>query len=202
MMKFLPNIVHPNEVLDGAIVKGYGCLGQETHSIQNHPVIQELYKRHGEELCFVGVIVTVAHFTEPERERAVTMAAKLAGSVLGADGAILSKIGGGAPHVDLAQTCELCEEDEVKTVLIVADVSTDDTSGSGLIFNTPLADAIVNVGAFSRPITLPPVERVIGGPVTFSSNKPADGEIVLPTTNLLCGAVSQIGASKQTTREL
>jgi len=202
VLKFLPTIVHPNEILDGAIVKGFFCLGQETYSIQNHPMIKELYKRHGKELCFAGVVVTVAHFTEPERERAATMAAKLVKSVLGADGAILTKIGGGAPHVDMAQTCEICEELGVKTALVVADISADETSGGGLIFNTPRADALVNVGAFARPLTLPPVARVIGGPVTFSNNKPAEEEIVLPTTHSLCGAVSQLGASRQTTREL
>lgn len=196
----LPTIVHPNEILDGSILRGYFCQGQETYAIQNHPLVRELYSRHGKELCFVGVVATVAQVTQPERERAATMAAKLVKSVLGADGAILTKIGGGAPHIDLAQTCEICEELGVKTTVLVADQSTSGTSEGALIFNTPRADAIVNVGGFSTVTTLPPVKRVIGGPVTFSNNTPAEGEIVV-STNVINGALSQIGGSKQMRRE-
>jgi len=201
VLKLLPTIVHPNEILDGALVRAFNCPGQETYSIQNHPIIKELYKRHGQELCFMGVVVTVAHFTESERERAAMMAAKLVKSVLGADGAVLTKIGGGAPHIDLARTCELCEELGVKTAIVTADVSIDDIAEGALIFNTPRADAIVNVGGFSRSITLPPVKRVIGGPVTFSLGEPAEAEITLVTAHNLCGAVSQIGGSREITHE-
>lgn len=198
--KLLPTIVHPNEVLDGAITRGYFCQGQETYSIQNHPIVRELYNRHGKELCFVGVVITVAQSTEPERERSAAMAAKLVKSVLRADGAVLTKIGGGAPHIDLAQTCELCEELGVKTAVIVADQSTDGTSDGALIFNTPRADAIVNVGGFCRTFTLPPVERVVGGPLILDGNRPAEGEVKL-MANRLGGPVSQIGALKVIERE-
>ncbi len=199
--KLLPTIVHPNEILDGAIIRGYFCQGQETYSIQNHPIVLELYNRHGKDLCFVGVVITVAQSTEPERERSAAMAAKLVKSVLGADGAILTKIGGGAPHVDLAQTCELCEDLGVKTSVVVADLSTDATSEGSLLFNTPRADAIVNVGMFSGSITLPPMERVVGSPVTFSNGNPAEGEIEV-MTHLVNGALSQLGASKWMVREV
>ena len=200
--KLLPTIVQPNEILDGAILKGYAALGQETYSIQNHPVVRELYNRHGKELCFVGVVITVAQSTEPERERSVATAAKLVKSVLGADAVIFTKIGGGAPHIDLVQTCELCEEQGVKTVCIVAVLSADSTSESALIFNSPRADAIVNVGAFtgSNEVTLPPVERVLGGPATFDG-KPAEAEIEVPN-NLLAGSISQLGASRLMMREI
>ena len=199
--KLLPTIVHPNEILDGAIIRGYFCQGQETYSIQNHPMVRELYNRHGKDLCFVGVVITVAQSTEPERERAAAMAAKLVKSVLGADGAILTKIGGGAPHVDLAQTCELCEELGVKTSVVVADLSTDATSEGALLFNTPRADAIVNVGDFSGATTLPPMERVVGGPVTFRNGNPAEGEIEV-INHLINGAMSQLGASRWMMREV
>ena len=199
--KLLPTIVHPNEVLDGAIVQGYRGRGQETYSVQNHPVIQGLYNRHGKELCFVGVVATVAQATEPERERAAAMAAKLVKSVLGADGAILTKIGGGAPHIDMGQTCEACEELGVKTVVIVQDESHGESSEGALLFNTPWADAIVNVGSYDRLIILPAVEKVIGGPVTFGGNRPAEGEIEVPVY-LLSGAMNQIGASRLMVREV
>jgi len=202
--KLLPTIVHPNEILDGAILGGYTVHGIETYFIQNHPIVQELYNRHGKELCFVGVVVTVAQSTEPERERLAAISAKLVKSVLGADAAILTKIGGGAPHVDLAQTCELCEELGVKTALIAVDQSVDNTCKTALLFNTPRADAVVNVGSMDSLITLPPMEKVVGGPVTFrfsGSSESAEGEInIIPW--VLCGAVSHIGASRLMMREV
>ena len=193
--KLLPTIVHPNEILDGALVRGYFCQGVDTYAIQNHPMVLELYRRHGKELCFIGVVVTVAQYTEPDRERSAAIAAKLVTSVLGADGAVLTKIGGGAPHVDLGQTCELCEGLGVKTAIVVADQSTDGQTEGALLFNTPRADAIVNVGSFSGIFTLPPMEKVIGGSVTFGG-RPADGEIEI-TSSTICGGSSQLGASRQ-----
>ena len=197
----LPTIVHPNEILDGAIVQGQGAWTLATYSVQNHPIIKELYRRHGKDLCFVGVVATAAYMTAPERERAAAMAAKLVKSVLGADGAILTKIGGGAPTVDLGWTCEACEELGVKTTVIVHDQSADGSSDGALLFSTPLADAIVNVGSFDMLITLPAMERVIGGPMTFPGNRPADGEInVLPY--VIGGAVNVVGAARLMMREI
>ncbi len=197
----LPTIVHPNEVLDGAIVQGQGAWTLATYSVQNHPIIKELYRRHGKDLCFVGVVVTASYMTAPERERAAAMAAKLVKSVLGADGAILTKIGGGAPTVDLGWTCEACEELGVKTTVIVHDQSADGNSDGALLFSTPLANAIVNVGSFDMLIALPAMERVIGGPMIFPGNRPADGEInVLPY--VLGGAVNVIGAARLMMREI
>lgn len=199
--KLLPTIVHPNEILDGAIVRNYWCRGHETYSIQNHPIILELYKRHGKDLCFAGVVITTAYATELERERAAVLAAKLVKWVLGADGVILTKTGGGAPHIDLAQTCDACEELGVKTTLIVQDESKGESSDTALLFSTKHADAIVNVGSYDGLITLPAVERVIGGPVIIDNNGPADGEIVVPVYTL-SGAMNQIGASKLMVREV
>ncbi len=41
---FMPTIVHPNEILDGALMFSYSAF---TWFAQNHPVIHELYRRHG-----------------------------------------------------------------------------------------------------------------------------------------------------------
>jgi sarcosine reductase len=193
--KLLPTIVHPNEILDGALVRGYYAQGVETYSIQNHPVVRELYKRHGKELCFVGVVITVAQFTETDRVRSAIISAKLVKEILGADGAVLTKIGGGAPNVDLAQTCEQCEKYGVKTAIVVTDAATDGSSEGALLFNTPYADAIVNVGSFNYIFTLPPMEKVIGGPITFGG-KPANEEIQV-FSYVLVGGSSQLGASRQ-----
>ncbi len=50
----VPTLVHPNEVLDGAITSALPALNVQTYQIQNHPIIRELYRRHGRELSFCG----------------------------------------------------------------------------------------------------------------------------------------------------
>src|SRR5262249_61670317 len=93
----LPTVVHPNEVLDGAVLRGFMGRSVTTWATQNHPMIRALYAAHGRTLWFAGVVVTVAQATEPERVRSAFMAADLVAHTLGADGAVLTKIGGGAP---------------------------------------------------------------------------------------------------------
>jgi glycine reductase len=63
---FMPTIVHPNEILDGALMFSYSAF---TWFAQNHPVILELYRRHGKDLWFAGVVLTVAPAVVAEKER-------------------------------------------------------------------------------------------------------------------------------------
>ncbi|MGH7812097.1 MAG: glycine/sarcosine/betaine reductase component B subunit, partial [Candidatus Binatia bacterium] len=70
---FMPTIVHPNEILDGALMFSYSAF---TWFAQNHPVIEELYRRHGKDLWFAGVVLTVAPVTVSEKERNAMLAAR------------------------------------------------------------------------------------------------------------------------------
>lgn len=175
LQHFLPSVVHPNEVFDGAIVNPYEGVGTETYVIQNHPVIKELYERHGKELCFAGVILTTSHVTEPERERSAMMAATTAKSILGADGVILTKASSGAPDVDLAQTAQNCEDLGLKTVLIVFDRSNRQEIGE--VFNMPDISAIVCTANQYEALHLPAMERIIGNRVTLPNGIACDGEL-------------------------
>jgi glycine reductase len=172
---FSPTIIHPNEVFDGAIVNPFDGVGTETYVIQNHPVIKELYSRHGKDLCFVGVIVTVSRITEPERERSAMMAANMAKFILGADGVILTKASSGAPDIDLAQTAQRCEDLGVKPVLIIFDRSNRGEVGE--VFNLPGARAIVSTANQYERLHLPAVKRTIGKHVTLPSGQACDGEL-------------------------
>ena len=185
--RMLPTMVHPNEILDGAVVRGFMGRAVTTWATQNHPVIRELYAQHGRTLWFAGVVLTVAQATEPERVRSAAMAAGLVVDVLGADGAIFTKIGGGAPHVDMAQAAAPCEARGVKTTLLVEDMSTDGSEEGMLLFNFPGLDALVNVGSAQEKVTLPPMARVIG------DDDPAGGA---STYGAICGAIEQVGASR------
>ena len=101
--KLLATLLHPNELMDGAIVSGNyempPCFKNVTYTHQNNPVIHALYDRHGRDLCFVGVIVMNEHSTLHEKERSAIMAAKLAKDILGADGVIITKEGGGGMRI-------------------------------------------------------------------------------------------------------
>ena len=89
--RMLPTVVHPNEILDGAIVRGFMGRHATTYAIQNHPVVRALYAQHAHTLWFGGVVLTVAQATEPERVRSACLAAGLVAHVLGADGALFTK---------------------------------------------------------------------------------------------------------------
>src|SRR5258707_1336537 len=82
--RMLPTIVHPNEVLDGVVLRGFMGRSVTTWATQNHPMIRALYAQHGRTLWFAGVVVTVAQATEPERVRSAFLVAGLVAQTLGA----------------------------------------------------------------------------------------------------------------------
>jgi glycine reductase len=194
----VPTLLHPNEVLDGALTSPIPTLNVQTYQIQNHPIIKELYKRHGKDLCFAGVIVTTAPNNMTDIERISNMAANLAKHTVGADGAVLTKTGGGAPELTMARTAQLCEKLGVKTAIamlhMAADIS-DPKYGATTIFSMPEVDAIVSMGIPFMRLTLPPVERIIGRAAASTEGPPIDGEMVR-ATNYIRGTHCQLGGSR------
>jgi glycine reductase len=63
---FMPTIVHPNEILDGAFISSHYAL---TYFIQHHPIILELYRRHQHDLWFAGVVLVLGAITYQDQER-------------------------------------------------------------------------------------------------------------------------------------
>jgi glycine reductase len=199
----MPTIVHPNEILDGALMFSYSAF---TWFAQNHPVILELYRRHGKDLWFAGVVLTVAPVTVGEKERNAYLCARLAKETLGADGVIATKIGGGAVDTDLMMIYTRAEEIGMKAALIIMERYPD----TGITFVPENVNAIVSPGLTRDPIALPAVERVIGGETLHLDNSnpdntspgipplPADQEINLWIGDIV-GAISQVGASRLTT---
>jgi glycine reductase len=201
----LPTVLHPNEVLDGAVLCGYWNLGMLTHTIQNHPVITELYARHGVDLNFVGVIATVADHTLRDRERTATMVAQLAKYTLAADGVILTKAGGGIPETALMLACEQCEDLGIKTAIAINPMVADDGKTT-LTFHSPKADAVAIMGLTNAMVKLPAVSRVIGaqmiGPFSQGATEPVPAnsavEVRIAT---FPGGMDQLGGSQLRTVE-
>lgn len=203
----IPTVLHPNEVLDGAVLCPYWYFGTETYFIQNHPVVLDLYRRHGETLDFAGVVVTVAHTSEPDRRRSVLMSANLVKTALRADGAILTKVAGGIPESDLMGTCEALEEMGVRTAIVVWTHGTDRRVEGSLTVFSQRADAIVSVGMNDECIDLPPLERAIGGTEAGPFSEEA-GAPALPAAGPLrvryrdlAGVLNQLGAGRLSIEE-
>src|SRR5436309_644535 len=119
-------------------------------------------------------------------------AAGRAAHTLGADGAVLTKIGGGAPHVDMAQAASQCEALGVRTTAVVEDMSTDGSAEGMLLFDLPGVDSLVNVGSSQEPLTLPAVDRVVGADDLAAKLL---GE-TRATYGGLCGAIEQVGTTR------
>ncbi len=159
-----PTIIHPNEILDGGVVGAHTIRALDTYTIQNHGVIKELYRRHGKDLIFAGVVCGVANMEPLPRKRQAVMASNLVKNVLGADGVILTKVHGGLPHVDLAMVAEECERLGVKTAVFVQPLISYGTLAETLLFNAEAVNLIITVGATMERIKIPlDAERFLGG---------------------------------------
>lgn len=188
-----PVLLHPNEWLDGALVTSYFNRAVETYFYQNHPIILELYRWHQEgKITLVGTIATMAGSDNADRARNAMLAAQQAHWSLAADGVILTKYGGGAPHADMALTAKLCEDLGMHTAVQVSDMSQDRRAESALLFNYDEVDAIVYVGGNDTRWTVPAVSRVIAG--TPEAAAALQGAQMLDAGRL-CGVTSQQGAS-------
>jgi glycine reductase len=194
--RIVPTILHPNEIFDGALVAPYDSRFMETYAVQNHALVKELYRNHGTSLTFAGVIITNAPNNVAEYERAATIAANLSKWTLGADGVVLTKIGGGAPEITMARMAQKCEALGVKTALAFLHMGIDTTDTSlraTTIFNAPEIDAMVSMGAPVGNIVLPAPERVIGIPGGPAATGGAPRGL-----RQIKGVFSQIGGSRLT----
>lgn len=183
----LPTLLDPREALDGAITSGayhWASVRNPTYFYQRNQLIRELLDADGSRLRFAGVIVTRAFFMSAfEKGRSAFLAAKLARQI-GADGAILTTIGGGNSHTDTMLTCRACEQLGVRTTVIVAEMG-------GLTDHVPEADAMVSVGNAEELVSEWRPERVLGGEVLLNGQPAIDAGPV-PVRNYL-GATSQMG---------
>ena len=192
----LPIMLHPDEWLDGAIVPSLHSWfgGTETYFYQNQPIILDLYRRHhAREINFVGTIATIAGSDNFDRERHCKAAANLVKWNLNADGAVLSKYGGGLPHADLAETARLLEAMGIRTAVMVSDVSRDRRVESALLFNVPEVDAIVYNGGNGTQWEVPKVDRVIAATPQFAEL--LSGPMTIDANNIV-GVTNQQGASR------
>ncbi len=155
-----PWLLHPNELLDGAISGPYR-IASSWH-IVNSPILLELYRRHGVDLNFTAVIAVRTEWTTmPAKELMCQQTAKLA-QMLGAQGAVVAWDAGGNEFMETIHTVRACERLGIKAVLMTVE---DEATGGAPTLLEPLPEADAIVSAFIAPFDLkeiPGVERVVG----------------------------------------
>lgn len=170
----VPTLLHPNEYFDGAVVSGNyrSMMKTPTWLRLNHPVIRALYRRHGRDLNFLGVIFGRGHHDDHRlKERNGYMVAKLA-RMIGAQGVVQTLEGTGNTWVDFMQGVRALERAGIQTVQIVHELGGVEGKDWPIVDFTPEATAIVSGGGADRRFTLPAMKRVVGGTeVVFSSNE-------------------------------
>jgi glycine reductase complex component B subunit alpha and beta len=208
--RILPTLISPTEVMDGAIVSGNcvsACDKNTTYHHQNNPVIEELYKQHGKEIIFCGVIITNENVTLADKERSSNRVAQLA-AYMGADGAVITEEGFGNPDTDLIMNCVKLEDQGIRTVLITDEFAGRDGASQSLADASVKADAVVTAGNANEMITLPPMDRVIGHVKSantiaggFENSLGADGEISTEI-QALTGATNELGFNKMSAHDV
>lgn len=199
--KIIPTFIYPTEVFDGAVVSGNcvsACDKNPSYVHMNHPVIEDLYSRHGKDYNFLGCIITNENVYLADKERSSNMTAKLV-EFLGADAVIISEEGFGNPDADLVMNCNKITEKGIKTVLITDEYAGQDGSSQSLADSTPKGDAVVTGGNANEVITLPPMKRVIGHPEAaniiaggYVGSLREDGSINAEI-QVITGATSEVG---------
>lgn len=161
-----PWLLHPNELLDGAISVGAPYYGPQATSwvYVNNPIVLELYRRHGVDLAFAGVINIRTRWTaQSEKDITSQQAAKLA-QMVGAQGAVISWDAGGNDFMETIRTVQACEKLGIKTVFVTGE-EPPESGGPPLLEPLPEATAIVSTGMGHLTVDrqpLPVMERLIG----------------------------------------
>ena len=162
-----PWLVHPNEILDGALTGPYRTAYAMSWTVANNPLMLDLYRRHGRDWSFLGVIVLRTEWTtQAEKQLMANQTAKLA-SMLGAQGAVVTWDAGGNEFIEVMRSIQACERLGIKTIFLTSE--DDATDGAPTMLEPlPEADAIVSTGFFKNTTLgvadAPAVARVIGLP--------------------------------------
>jgi glycine reductase len=159
-------LLHPNELLDSAMVSGNCVCASDkftTWDHQNNPLIEELYKRHGKELVFCGCIMTPT-FVVLDDKRRCTMAAARIAEMLDLNGVIIPEEGGGNPEADLMMVIRACEAKGIRTVGMLTALG----GVEGIGDTAEEADAIVNTGYEGVTFMVEKMDTVIGNAASIS----------------------------------
>jgi len=182
----LPILLHPNEILDGAITGDAVVTypGKCTWLHVNNPVLMSLYARHGVDINWVGSIISRTRWGSlREKQLSAYQTAKLA-RMLNAQGALITWNHGGNDLVEVMLTIQDLEragietvfltiESDIKVVRMTPELAETGSDEPPLLFSVPEADAIVSTGTLAPSGPLPFMARVVGGKeLVFDQERP------------------------------
>lgn len=204
MNNFLPTVLNPTEMLDGAYVSGsfMPCSSSwSTYDTMNAPIVKELFERDGKEINFVGHIASNLNVSLEQKERSALFVARLA-NMLEADGAIVAEEGYGNPDADFIACIDALEDAGVDTVGLTNECTGRDGLSQPLVTLSEKANAIVTCGNVSELIELPAMSKVIGNLESLArdglsggwadddklgSSVREDGSIIFENNSSFCG---------------
>ena len=199
-----PVLLHPNELMDGAIVSGNcvtACDKNTTYDSTANPVVLDLYERDGRELEFCGVIASPVSPVLKDKERNALGVLNLA-RLLELDGVIIAQEGGGNPESDLMMICQYLEQNGIRTVLMSHENCGKDGAAQGITIVAEEADAVISAANVNEVITLPPMEKVLGREEAVNSlsgvleNALKEDGSIQTTITIIMDAGSNTGVSK------
>ncbi|UOF88976.1 glycine/sarcosine/betaine reductase component B subunit [Fodinisporobacter ferrooxydans] len=160
----VPTLIHPNELLDGAVISGsfMPCSSKiSTYQHVNNATIKRLMKEHGKTINFLGVILTNLNVQLEEKNRSALFVRHIA-TTLGAKGAVVCEEGYGNPDADFIAVINELEDAGIRVVGITNECTGRDGRSQSLVDLSEKANAIVSTGNVSELLKLPPMEIVIG----------------------------------------
>ncbi len=195
----LPTVLDPAELDAGAIVSGqfgHPALKNPTIVHQNHPVLAALRARHGQDLTFAGLVVSPEPVEAAQKEVVSAHAARLV-AALGWDAAVVTTEGGGNADGDMALKMDALDDLGIASVGIYAEMSGPDGTGPPVVVPPSKATAMVSSGNYDERVTLPAVERALGGDRLALLDVPATDELTVPVA-VVYASCSPLGWGRRT----
>lgn len=197
----LPTLLDPGELDDGAVVSGqfgHPALKNPTFMHQNHPVVNELRRRHGQDLDFAGLVISPEPVDQGAKELISTLAARVAAAA-GFDAAVVTKEGGGNADADVAMKMDALVDLGIEAVGVFAEMAGADGTGPSIVVAPQRATAMVSTGNYDHRLALPAVETALGGDQFSLLEVPATEAMEVPTAVVYC-ALSPLGWGSVTTQ--
>ena len=163
----IPRVLHPNEILDGAMTGPYRTAFATSWTLANNPLLQQLYDRHGKDFEFAGVIPMRTEWTRQDEKDWIGQETARLAYMLGAKGALVTWDAGGNEQVEVIRVVQACQRMGIEAVFMTHEDITGAADGvSSLLEPVKELDALVSTGtiggSYSMPAELPGVDRVIG----------------------------------------
>ena len=199
--ELVPTLLHPNELLDGAVVSGnyiIACQKNPTYLHVNNPVVKECYARHGKSLRFIGVVIANELNTLREKIRSAEFAVKLAKQA-GAQGIILTQEGGGHADTDLMLCAKAAAKQGMKCVMLINELAGPGGDQPSLVDATPEAKYVISTGNNDQVLELPAMDRLLGGKTLCDIPDPAGS--FMTSLGRMYTATNQLGVYDLMARE-